>query len=121
MTGAGRHCHLFGLSALPHHRNLLPSAACCRRVLECLLSCRSHNIFPQMRRLSLAPSAMFMLFSSGAILLTTQLKDRARRRDQLHLCHRHPVYVSIYNIFLSLLGRLAATAADGCLYAQDPA
>ena len=43
-----------------------------------------------------------MLFSSGAILLTTQQIVRGGETN-FHLCHRPPQYVSIYNIFLSLL------------------
>ena len=62
------------------------------------------NIFLQMSALSLALSAMFMLFSSGAILLTTQ--QIVRGCDTNYISATVTLYVSIYNIFLSLLSLL---------------
>ncbi|MEH8139956.1 Bax inhibitor-1/YccA family protein [Aeromonas veronii] len=62
------------------------------------------NIFLQMSALSLALSAMFMLFSSGAILLTTQ--QIVRGGETNYISATVTLYVSIYNIFLSLLSLL---------------
>ena len=75
------------------------------------------NIFLQMSALRLALSAMFMLFSSGAILLTTQQIVRGGETNYISATVTLR-YVSIYNIFLSLLEpALAANQLDGCLSA----
>ena len=47
---------------------------------------------------------MFMLFSSGAILLTTQQIIRGGETN--YISATVTLYVSIYNIFLSLLSLL---------------
>ncbi|MGL5949460.1 MAG: Bax inhibitor-1/YccA family protein [Aeromonas sp.] len=62
------------------------------------------NIFLQLSVLSLALSAMFMLFSSGAILLTTQRIVRGGETN--YISATVSLYLSIYNIFLSLLSLL---------------
>lgn len=59
------------------------------------------NIFLQMPALHLALSAMFMLFSSGAILLTTQQIIRGGETN--YISATISLYISIYNIFVSLL------------------
>ncbi|MGF1703777.1 Bax inhibitor-1/YccA family protein [Photobacterium makurazakiensis] len=59
------------------------------------------NIFLQMPMLSLAISGMFVLFSSAAILLTTQ--NIVRGGETNYISATVTLYVSIYNLFLSLL------------------
>ncbi|MGF1681221.1 Bax inhibitor-1/YccA family protein [Photobacterium minamisatsumaniensis] len=59
------------------------------------------NIFLQMPMLSLAISGMFVLFSSAAILLTTQ--NIIRGGETNYISATVTLYVSIYNLFLSLL------------------
>ncbi|KXI22471.1 Bax inhibitor-1/YccA family protein [Photobacterium sanguinicancri] len=59
------------------------------------------NIFLQLPALSLAISAMFVLFSSAAILLTTQ--SIIRGGETSYISATVTLYVSIYNLFLSLL------------------
>lgn len=68
------------------------------------------NIFLQMPALSLAISAMFILFSSGAILLTTQ--QIVRGGETNYISATVTLYVSIYNIFVSLLQILGLTSND---------
>ncbi len=68
------------------------------------------NIFLQIPALSLAISAMFILFSSGAILLTTQ--SIVRGGETNYISATVTLYVSIYNIFLSLLHILGVTSSD---------
>ncbi|NVK40674.1 MAG: Bax inhibitor-1/YccA family protein [Oceanospirillaceae bacterium] len=68
------------------------------------------NIFLQMPALSLAISAMFILFSSGAILLTTQ--QIVRGGETNYISATVTLYVSIYNIFVSLLQILGLTSSD---------
>ncbi|MEW7866509.1 Bax inhibitor-1/YccA family protein [Aeromonas diversa] len=62
------------------------------------------NIFLQMSALHMALSAMFMLFSSGAILLTTQ--QIVRGGETNYISATITLYISIYNIFVSLLSLL---------------
>lgn len=62
------------------------------------------NIFLQMPALYLAMSAMFILFSTGAILLTTQ--QIVRGGETNYISATVTLYVSIYNIFISLLSIL---------------
>ncbi|ARR49114.1 TPA: Bax inhibitor-1/YccA family protein [Photobacterium damselae] len=59
------------------------------------------NIFLQMSVLSLVISGMFVLFSSAAILLTTQ--SIVRGGETNYISATVTLYVSIYNLFLSLL------------------
>ncbi|ANG62684.1 BAX inhibitor protein [Marinobacterium aestuarii] len=68
------------------------------------------NIFLQMPALALAISAMFILFSAGAILLTTQ--SIVRGGETNYISATVTLYVSIYNIFLSLLHILGVTSSD---------
>ena len=62
------------------------------------------NIFLQMPLLSLAMSGMFILFSTGVILLTTQSIIRGGETN--YISATISLYVSIYNIFISLLSIL---------------
>lgn len=62
------------------------------------------NIFLQMPALYLAMSGMFILFSTGAILLTTQ--SIIRGGEVNYISATVTLYVSIYNIFISLLSIL---------------
>ncbi|MDV7104393.1 Bax inhibitor-1 family protein [Vibrio sp. TH_r3] len=62
------------------------------------------NIFLQMPALYLAMSGMFILFSTGAILLTTQQIIRGGETN--YISATVTLYVSIYNLFISLLSIL---------------
>ena len=62
------------------------------------------NIFLQMPALYVAMSAMFILFSTGAILLTTQ--QIVKGGETNYISATVTLYVSIYNIFISLLSIL---------------
>ena len=62
------------------------------------------NIFLQMPMLYLAMSGMFVLFSTGVILLTTQSIIRGGETN--YISATISLYVSIYNIFISLLSIL---------------
>ncbi|MDB1123925.1 Bax inhibitor-1 family protein [Vibrio algarum] len=62
------------------------------------------NIFLQMPALYLAMSGMFILFSTGAILLTTQ--QIVRGGEVNYISATVTLYVSIYNLFISLLSIL---------------
>lgn len=64
------------------------------------------NIFLAIPALSLAISAMFILFSSGAILLQTQAIVKGG--EQNYILATVTLFVSIYNIFLSLIQLLMA-------------
>ncbi len=64
------------------------------------------NAFLQMPALHMALSVMFILFSSGAILLQTQ--SIVRGGETSYISATLTLYVSIYNIFLSLLNLLGA-------------
>ncbi|MGF1692954.1 Bax inhibitor-1/YccA family protein [Photobacterium kagoshimensis] len=68
------------------------------------------NIFLQLPALSLAISAMFVLFSSAAILLTTQ--SIIRGGETSYISATVTLYVSIYNLFLSLLQLLGIMGGD---------
>ena len=68
------------------------------------------NIFLQMPVLSLALSGMFILFSTGAILLTTQ--SIVRGGETNYISATVTLYVSIYNIFISLLSILGVMNDD---------
>ncbi|MGF1866467.1 Bax inhibitor-1/YccA family protein [Enterovibrio norvegicus] len=59
------------------------------------------NIFLQMPMLSVAISGVFVLFSTGVILLTTQSIIRGGETN--YISATISLYVSIYNLFLSLL------------------
>lgn len=62
------------------------------------------NIFLQMPMLYLAMSGLFVLFSTGAILLTTQ--QIVRGGETNYISATITLYVSIYNLFISLLSIL---------------
>jgi modulator of FtsH protease len=62
------------------------------------------NLFLQMPALTLAISAMFILFSSAAIMFTTQ--QIVNGGETNYISATVTLYVSIYNIFISLLNIL---------------
>jgi len=64
------------------------------------------NIFLQLPALSLAISAMFILFSSGAILMQTQAIVRGGETN--YILATVTLFVSIYNILISLINILMA-------------
>lgn len=64
------------------------------------------NIFLQLPALSLAISAMFILFSSGTILLQTQAIVRGGETN--YILATVTLFVSIYNILISLINILMA-------------
>ncbi|MEL6116990.1 Bax inhibitor-1/YccA family protein [Photobacterium sp. SP02] len=68
------------------------------------------NIFLKMPMLSLVISGMFVLFSSAAILLTTQ--SIVRGGETNYISATVTLYVSIYNLFLSLLQILGIMGSD---------
>ena len=68
------------------------------------------NIFLQMPMLYLAMSGMFILFSTGVILLTTQ--NIIRGGETNYISATVSLYVSIYNIFISLLSILGIMNND---------
>ncbi|PWI34186.1 FtsH protease modulator YccA [Vibrio albus] len=68
------------------------------------------NIFLQMPALYLAMSGMFILFSTGAILLTTQ--QIVRGGETNYISATITLYVSIYNLFISLLSILGVMNDD---------
>ncbi|MEZ9233420.1 Bax inhibitor-1/YccA family protein [Vibrio amylolyticus] len=68
------------------------------------------NIFLQMPMLYLAMSGMFILFSTGVILLTTQ--NIVRGGETNYISATVSLYVSIYNIFISLLSILGIMNDD---------
>ncbi|WP_016955294.1 Bax inhibitor-1/YccA family protein [Catenovulum sp. SX2] len=68
------------------------------------------NIFLQIPAISLAISAMFILFSSGAILMQTSAIIHGGERN--YILATISLYVSIYNIFVSLLQLLMAFAGN---------
>ncbi|WP_318500349.1 Bax inhibitor-1/YccA family protein [Photobacterium leiognathi] len=68
------------------------------------------NIFLKMPMLSLTISGMFVLFSSAAILLTTQ--SIVRGGETNYISATVTLYVSIYNLFLSLLQILGVINSD---------
>ncbi|MGB2079353.1 MAG: Bax inhibitor-1 family protein [Vibrio sp.] len=68
------------------------------------------NIFLQMPAIHLAMSALFVLFSTGAILLTTQ--NIVRGGEMNYISATITLYVSIYNLFISLLSLLGFSNND---------
>lgn len=68
------------------------------------------SFFIQIPMFHLALSAMFILFSTGAILLTTQSIIRGGETN--YISATITLYVSIYNIFISLLSILGVTSRD---------
>lgn len=68
------------------------------------------NFFLQMPALSLALSAIFILFSSGAILMQTSAIINGGERN--YILATVTLFVSIYNIFVSLLQLLMAFSGD---------
>jgi modulator of FtsH protease len=64
------------------------------------------NMFLQIPALSLAISSIFILFSSGAILLQTQAIVKGGETN--YILATGTLFVSIYNIFLSLIHLLTA-------------
>jgi modulator of FtsH protease len=68
------------------------------------------NIFLQIPVLGLAISGMFVLFSSAAILYTTQ--GIIRGGETNYISATVTLYVSIYNLFLSLLSILGVMNDD---------
>lgn len=64
------------------------------------------NIFLNIPALSLGLSAMFILFSSGVILVQTS--DIIRGGERNYIMATVTLYVSLYNIFISLLSMLMA-------------
>jgi len=68
------------------------------------------NIFLQMPAIYLAMSGLFVLFSTGAILLTTQQIIRGGETN--YISATITLYVSIYNLFLSLLAILGIMNDD---------
>ncbi len=68
------------------------------------------NIFLQMPMISMALSGLFVLFSTGAILLTTQ--SIVRGGETNYISATITLYVSIYNLFLSLLQLIGIFGGD---------
>ncbi|MDO8909001.1 MAG: Bax inhibitor-1/YccA family protein [Pseudohongiella sp.] len=68
------------------------------------------NIFLQIPALQLALSAAFMLFSSAAILMQTGAIVNGGERN--YILATVTLYVSLYNIFISLLNLLTAFGGD---------
>lgn len=68
------------------------------------------NIFLNIPALGLGLSALFILFSSGVILVQTS--DIIKGGEKNYLLATVTLYVSIYNIFISLLSLLTAFGGD---------
>ncbi len=68
------------------------------------------NIFLQIPALGLAISALFILFSAGAILMQTS--EIIHGGEKNYILATVTLYVSIYNIFVSLLSLLMAFNGD---------
>ncbi|MDN7123729.1 Bax inhibitor-1/YccA family protein [Pseudidiomarina terrestris] len=68
------------------------------------------NLFLNMPILGLALSGLFILFSAGAILMQTSAIVRGGERN--YVLATVTLYVSIYNIFVSLLNILMAFGGD---------
>lgn len=68
------------------------------------------NLFVQMPALQLALSAGFMLFSSAAILMQTGAIVNGGERN--YILATVTLYVSLYNIFISLLNLLTAFSGE---------
>jgi modulator of FtsH protease len=68
------------------------------------------NLFLQIPAFGLAVSAMFILFSSGAILMQTSAIVNGGERN--YILATITIFVSLYNIFLSLINLLMAFTRD---------
>ncbi|RJG48741.1 Bax inhibitor-1/YccA family protein [Motilimonas pumila] len=68
------------------------------------------NIFLQMPAMSMMISCLFILFSSAVIMLTTQ--NIIRGGETNYISATVTLYVSIYNIFVSLLSLLGIGGGD---------
>ena len=68
------------------------------------------NLFLNIPALHLAISAMFILFSSGAILMQTSAIIHGGERN--YILATISLYVSLYNIFVSLINLLMAFNSD---------
>lgn len=68
------------------------------------------NLFMNIPALGLALSALFILFSSGAILMQTSAIVNGGERN--YILATTTLFVSIYNIFISLLNLLQAFGGD---------
>ncbi|RUO73899.1 BAX inhibitor (BI)-1/YccA family protein [Pseudidiomarina sediminum] len=68
------------------------------------------NLFFNMPALGLALSGLFILFSAGAILMQTSAIIHGGERN--YILATVTLYVSIYNIFVSLLNLLMAFSGD---------
>jgi modulator of FtsH protease len=68
------------------------------------------SIFIHMPMLHLAMSGLFVLFSTGSILLTTQ--QIVRGGETNYISATITLYVSIYNLFISLLSILGVMRDD---------
>ena len=68
------------------------------------------NLFFHMPALSLAMSGLFVLFSTGAIMLTTQQIIRGGENN--YISATITLFVSIYNLFISLLSILGVMNDD---------
>jgi modulator of FtsH protease len=75
-----------------------------------ILAAMIANIFLQIPALQLALSAAFMLFSSAAILMQTGAIINGGERN--YILATVTLYVSLYNIFISLLNLLTALGGD---------
>ena len=75
-----------------------------------ILAAMIANIFLQIPALQLALSAAFMLFSSAAILMQTGAIINGGERN--YILATVTLYVSLYNIFISLLNLLTAFGGD---------
>ena len=75
-----------------------------------ILAAMIANIFLQIPALQLALSAAFMLFSSAAILMQTGAIVNGGERN--YILATVTLYVSLYNIFISLLNLLTALSGD---------
>jgi len=68
------------------------------------------NLFLNMPAIGLALSGLFILFSAGAILMQTSAIIHGGERN--YVLATVTLYVSIYNIFVSLLNLLMAFGGD---------
>ncbi|WP_017223696.1 Bax inhibitor-1/YccA family protein [Moritella dasanensis] len=68
------------------------------------------NIFLQIPALSLAISSMFIMFSSGAILMQTS--SIIKGGETSYISATVTIFVSLYNIFVSLLQILGIMSSD---------
>lgn len=68
------------------------------------------NLFLQLPALGLAISAIFILFSSGAILMQTSAIVNGGERN--YILATITIFVSLYNIFLSLINLLTALTRE---------